>query len=185
MLSNLLYFYLMKKISKPSDTEHALYYNQFIQLVSENEPVLKQLKINAKKMEDMVYNLSDEALTTNYEKGKWTIKDILQHLIDSERVFVCRAMRFARNDKSPQLFFDENSFAKEANAIKTPLRKLIKEYKTTRQATITFFENQNAVILRRTGIASNSCMSVRACAWIICGHEIHHLQVIANKYLIN
>ena len=105
------------------------------------------------------------------------------HLIDGERVFLYRAMRFARNDKSPLPFFDENEFAKQANATAMPIRKILKEYKTTRQATLAFFTNQSAATLKRIGMASNASMSVRACTWIICGHELHHWNIIQDRYL--
>lgn len=107
----------------------------------------------------------------------------MQHIIDCERVFLYRAMRFARNDKSAQPFFDENEFAKAAKASSLPIKKLLKEYKTARQATLAFFDNQNADTLKRAGIAGNTMTTVRAIAWIICGHELHHWNVINEKYL--
>jgi hypothetical protein len=134
-------------------------------------------------IEQKVLSLSDEVLCKPYAPGKWSIKDILMHLTDGERVFLYRAMRFARNDKSPLPFFDENEFAKQVNATAMPIRKILKEYKTTRQATLAFFSNQSAAILKRTGMASNAAMSVRACAWVICGHELHHWHVIQERYL--
>ncbi len=173
----------MKKIPQPQETEHAVYYEKFIALVDKNRSVLDQLKENARMIEQKVLSLSDEVLCKPYATGKWSIKDILMHLTDGERVFLYRAMRFARNDKSPLPFFDENEFAKQANATAMPIRKILKEYKTTRQATLAFFSNQSAAILKRTGMASNAAMSVRACAWVICGHELHHWHVIQERYL--
>jgi uncharacterized damage-inducible protein DinB len=173
----------MKKIPKPHYTEHAVYYENFIVKVNEHQSVLDQLKNNKKIIETKLLSLSEEQLTTPYTAGKWSIKDILVHLIDCERVFVYRAMRFARNDKSPLPFFDENEFAKQANANELPIKKLLNEYKTTRLGTIAFFQNQKVDVLKRAGIASNATMSVRACAWIICGHELHHWGVINERYL--
>jgi uncharacterized damage-inducible protein DinB len=172
----------MKKIPKPQLNEHALFYEKYIDLVPESIAVLDQLKANAKKLEQQLLTLSDQVLSTPYAPGKWSIKDIILHITDTERVFLYRAMRFARNDKSPLPFFDENEFAREANANSMSLRKILKEYKTTRQATLAFFANQPAVILRRVGMASNASTSVRACAWIICGHELHHWNVINERY---
>jgi uncharacterized damage-inducible protein DinB len=129
----------MKHIAKPQEAEHAVYYEKFIALVDANKSVLDQLKSNAKMIEQSVLLLSDDILSRTYAEGKWTIKDILMHLIDGERVFLYRAMRFARNDKSPLPFFDENEFAKQANATAMPIRKILKEYKATRQATLAFF----------------------------------------------
>ena len=173
----------MKHIAKPQEAEHAVYYEKFIALVDLKKSVLDQLKANAKMIEQNLLSLSDDKLSSTYAPGKWTIKDIVMHLIDGERVFLYRAMRFARNDKSPLPFFDENEFAKQANATAMPIRKILKEYKTTRQATLAFFTNQSAATLKRIGMASNASMSVRACAWIICGHELHHWNIIQDRYL--
>ncbi len=173
----------MKHIAKPQEAEHAVYYEKFIALVDLKKSVLDQLKANAKMIEQNLLSLSDDKLSSTYAPGKWTIKDILMHLIDGERVFLYRAMRFARNDKSPLPFFDENEFAKQANATAMPIRKILKEYKTTRQATLAFFTNQSAATLKRIGMASNASMSVRACTWIICGHELHHWNIIQDRYL--
>jgi uncharacterized damage-inducible protein DinB len=174
----------MKNIAKPTDYEYALYYQDFINLVLTDVQVLKQLKENAKALEVLIKSLPEEVLLYSYEKDKWNIKDILQHLIDVERVFIQRALRFARADKSPQAFFDENKFAVEANASKINIKKLLKDYRNVRNATLSFFDNLPATSHKKSGIASNSAMSVRACAWIICGHELHHMNVIQQKYLL-
>ena len=172
----------MKKIAKPTDNEYAFYYNDFIKLVKEETPLLKQLKDNCKTIEQFILSLSEAELLFSYEKDKWTTKDLLQHLIDTERIFVHRALRFVRGDKDSQSFFDENKFAVEANATKISIKKLLKDYKANRNATLAFFENISIKDLKRTGYASNTPTSVRACAWIICGHELHHFNVIKQKY---
>jgi uncharacterized damage-inducible protein DinB len=173
----------MKKISEPTHLEYAMYYENYIKHVDKSMSVLDQLKSNAKSTIELIKSLYEAQLTTPYAEGKWSIKDIIQHLIDCERVFLYRAMRFARNDKSPLPFFDENAFAKEAHADNISTSKLLKEYLTQRQSSIAFFNNQTATVMKRIGIASNYNMSVRACAWIICGHELHHVHVIKNRYL--
>lgn len=174
----------MKNIAKPTDNEYAVYYQDFINLVNTDVQVLKQLKENEKVIIALIKSLPDETLLYRYEKDKWNIKDILQHLIDVERVFIHRALRFARADKNAQAFFEENKFAAEADATKLPTKKLLKDYKNVRAATLSFFETFPISTLKKTGIASNSAMSVRACAWIICGHELHHLLIIKQKYLM-
>jgi hypothetical protein len=179
----LLYICPMKKITKPTQFEHADYYESFIKLVNENTSVLDQLKNNAKEIEGLILSLTEPQLTKPYAEGKWSIKDIIQHLIDFERVMIYRAMRFARHDKTAQPFFDENEFAKAAKASSMPIKKLLKEYKTTRQATLTFFNNQTADTFKRAGIAGNTMTTIRALAWIICGHELHHWKVIRERYL--
>jgi hypothetical protein len=173
----------MKKIAKPSYLEHAVYYEQFVNLVSDKEPVLKQLKNSCKELETIYLSLNEFQLTTAYCNGKWTLKQLLQHLMDVERVLMYRALRFSRNDREPLPFFDENEFIKNAVANDIPIKKLLKEYKLQRHNTIAFFENQTAATLKRMGVASNTNMSVRACAWIICGHELHHKSIIKSRYL--
>ncbi len=173
----------MKKISKPSALEHALYYENYVHLVLPSLSVLDQLKSNAKQLANLYLSLDEQALTTPYAEGKWSLKDLLMHLIDTERVFLYRAMRFARLDKTPLPFFDENTFAKNACADQLSVKKMVKEYLATRNASIQFFNNLSSAQLKHTGIASNFTMSVRACAWIICGHELHHRQVMHERYL--
>jgi uncharacterized damage-inducible protein DinB len=173
----------MKKIPKPADTEYAVYYEPFLQKLPTELNVFEQLKNNATEIKNSLLSLTEQQLTTPYSIGKWTIKDILQHLIDFERIMIYRATSFARNDKRPIPFFDENEYAKQAVAFNQPIKKLLKDYKAVRQATLSFYNLQTATTLKRSGIASNYTTSVRACAWIICGHEMHHINVIKEKYL--
>ncbi len=173
----------MKKISKPNYNEFALYYEEYIESIDPRVSVLEQLKKNAKDNLTLFKTLSEDLLQSAYAEGKWSIKDIIMHLIDTERVFVYRAMRFVRLDKSPQPFFDENEFVKNACANAISTKNLLKEYAACRSFTLSFFNNLNASQLKQNGIASNFPMSVRACAWIICGHEMHHLKVIKERYL--
>lgn len=173
----------MKKINKPRDIEYALYYDQYIAMVPTDISVLDQLKTSAKELTALYKSLSPEALITPYAEGKWSLKDLLMHLIDVERVFVYRAMRFARMDRTPLPFFDENEFAKQAQADKIPVTKLLKEYNACRNLTLAFFNNLTAKQMERSGTASQAAMSVRACAWIIMGHELHHRKIITERYL--
>lgn len=172
----------MKKIAKPDYTEHAVYYEQFIAKVQADGAVLDQLKQQQTEVLALLTQTELTWLNRPYAPDKWTILDIVQHLIDCERVFVYRAMRFARNDRSPLPFFDENEFAREARINTLTPKRLAKEFKTNRQATLSFFSNLSAAALKRKGIASQFTMSVRASAWIIAGHERHHLDVIRERY---
>lgn len=173
----------MKKIEPPLNDEYALYYDTYVALVDQNISVLDQLKSNAVQFKNLIKSLSDEQMAYKYAPGKWSIKDILMHLIDSERVFTYRAMRFSRLDKTPLPFFDENEFAQRAAASKISTAKLIKEYVAQRNATIAFFNNLTLRQLKSTGIAGNTSTSARACLWMIAGHELHHWGVIKEKYL--
>jgi uncharacterized damage-inducible protein DinB len=172
----------MKKIQKPESIEYALYYGDYLNSLANDTNVLDMLKSNILIFKDILKNKSDEQLLYRYAPEKWSVKDIIMHLLDTERIFIYRAMRFARNDKTPLPFFDENIFAKEAKADKISRTKLLKEFISTRQATIAFFNNLSVAQLKNTGIASSASMSVRACAWVILAHENHHLKVINEKY---
>jgi uncharacterized damage-inducible protein DinB len=174
----------MKIIVKPDNTEYALFYEKYLEKVSEEKTVLNQLKENSLNFKKFLLSLSEEQLQFRYATGKWCIKDIVMHIIDVERVFLYRAMRFARKDKTPLPFFNEDDYAKEARADKIAIKSLVKEYMATRAATMAFFNNVSKPTLKNIGIASNAAMSVRATAWIICGHELHHTQVIKEKYLV-
>jgi uncharacterized damage-inducible protein DinB len=167
----------------PTNNEYAVYYQQYIDLCKKDVSIINQLKENLKANSHFFLSLTEEQLQHSYVQGKWTIKDILQHIIDVERVFLYRAMCFARGEKRAIPFIDENEFAKTAAASKISIKKLLAEYKATRLATIAFIKNQNASSQKRMGYASNTPMSARACMWVICGHEQHHVNVIKQKYI--
>ncbi len=173
----------MKNIARPHFTEYARYYEDYLQAVPESLKVLDALKAQAKTLAQLYKSQTEAQLLYAYAAGKWNMKDILMHLIDVERVFVYRAMRFARKDKAPLPFFDENEFAKNARAERISLARLLKEYNCTRAATLAFFNNLQAAQLKEAGIASHASMSVRACIWIIYAHELHHLNIIRERYL--
>jgi uncharacterized damage-inducible protein DinB len=173
----------MKKIQKPNKDEYALYYDRYIDLQGNDFKVLDYLRDSAKEMKTLILGLSEEQLLYRYEAGKWCMKDILMHIIDVERVFVYRAMRFARMDLTPTSFFEEDDYARAAQAHLIPTKKLVKEYLAQRNATISFFNNLTLRQLKAKGIAGNTTTSVRALAWIIAGHQIHHLSVIHQKYI--
>ncbi len=173
----------MKQVEKPSEFEYAAFYEDFVKLCAKDLSILNQLQNNCKAFTNFLNALSAEQLSYRYEADKWTIKDILQHMIDVERVFLYRAMCFARGDKLTIPFIDENAYALQAKANKQSLSKLLKEYKATRAATIAFHQNQSAATHKKSGFASNTYTSVRACCWIVAGHELHHWAVIRAQYL--
>ncbi|MGB1309087.1 MAG: DinB family protein [Oceanihabitans sp.] len=118
-----------------------------------------------------------------YQEGKWTIKELLQHLIDTERVFAYRALRFAREDQAELPGYDENSFAANSNANKRTKASLIQEYINLRKSSIDLFATFTNKMLLQKGIASNGNLSVRAIGFIFVGHENHHIEVIKERYL--
>ena len=122
-------------------------------------------------------------LDYRYQPEKWSIKDILLHLIDCERIFQYRALRISRSDKTPLPGFEENDYAVEANATSRILESLLNEYKSVRKATFTLFETFSEEQLLKMGNASGKDISVRAIGFIILGHELHHINIIKERYL--
>jgi hypothetical protein len=117
-----------------------------------------------------------------YAPGKWTAKDIIQHLIDAERVFSYRALRFARNDKTLLPGFEENDYAAIAGASKRTMEDLLDEYYLVRESSIKMFNSFTDEMLMREGVIPSGNVSVLAIGFIMPGHTIHHLNVIRNRY---
>jgi len=128
-------------------------------------------------------SIPNEKFEYQYAQGKWTIKDIIQHIVDAERVFTYRALCFAREDRTPLPSFDENNYAKVSNANSRSAQSLINEYEALRQSTISLFKSFSNEVLINIGIASGGEMSVRAIGFVIIGHEKHHIDVIKERYL--
>lgn len=117
-----------------------------------------------------------------YAPGKWSVKELVCHLSDTERIFCYRALRFARNDATPLPSFDENAYASEMHADERPLADLMDELLDVRRATLSFFRGLWAGAWTRRGTASGKEVSVRALAYAIAGHARHHLEVLAERY---
>lgn len=118
-----------------------------------------------------------------YSPGKWTINQIVEHLMDTERIFLNRALRFARNDKTELPGYDENLYVDNARSNGIPLHTLLSQYKAIRSATVATFANFNQEELKRTGIADGQEISVAALGYIQVGHAIHHFNVIKDRYM--
>lgn len=170
---------------KPSDlttTEYFNYYKQYIDLV-DDIPIIDALERGLMETSKFYETMPQAKLLHQYAVGKWTPKEILLHLIDTERVLCYRALYFARAEGSAVEGFDENIFAANCNANSRSLDDLLKEFFAVRTATICLFKSFNDVVLKRGGLANNNKLSARAAGFIICGHAIHHLRFIENNYL--
>ncbi|MBV1924111.1 MAG: DinB family protein [Flavobacteriaceae bacterium] len=158
------------------------YYKVYIDKVGE-KPLLKALEDGRDKTIQFFETIPEPKLEYAYAEGKWTPKELLLHLIDADRVFSIRALFFARSENANLSGFDENVFAENSNANSRSINNLIEEYKLVRNATIALFESLSEDSLKKTGKASGSLLSARAAGFIICGHEIHHVEVIQERYL--
>ncbi|WP_430468101.1 DinB family protein [Winogradskyella ouciana] len=162
--------------------EYNPYYKAYIDKASDVD-ILKGLKSSFDSVIDFYSKLPYEKHDYAYAEDKWTIKDTLLHIIDTERVFSYRALRISRGDKTPLAGFEQDGYVVSGNAKKRSLENLIEEYKSVRLATISLFQSFDRETLLKMGEASGFPISVRALGYIIVGHENHHIQVIKQRYL--
>lgn len=164
------------------DHETPEYFKGYINLVEEND-VLKVLREGLKSTPDFLESLSDEQLDHAYAPGKWTLKESFLHLIDTERIMAYRALRIARNDRTPLMGFNQDDYVAYYNAGERSQSSLIREYRTVREASLSLFEHLDDEAVKRMGTASGYPVSVLSLAFIIAGHERHHLKLFREKYL--
>jgi len=162
--------------------EYAPYYAGYIQVL-ENVQLIEELEICVHEFIRFVQNIPMDKFDYRYAEGKWTIKDIIQHLIDSERVFSYRALRISRNDKTPLPGFEENDYVDNTDANNRGIQDLLTEMAVVRQSTLSLFKSFSQEQLTRIGIASEKEVSVRAIGFIIIGHQKHHMKVFRERYL--
>jgi len=170
------------KVSDLTPSEYNPYYGAYIDLNNEHD-LLEGLRIGLDETLNFFKTIPKDKLEYRYEIGKWSIKEILQHLIDTERVFAYRAMRIAREDNTPLMGFDQDVFVERSNANARGINELISEYRFLRESTISLFYGFSDNMLSNIGEASNSPLSPRAAGFIISGHEKHHCKVIRERYL--
>lgn len=169
----------MKRTAIQIDTGYFSRYIDQVEDISLSEALAKGLL----ELEQLNLEELERVGDRTYAPGKWTLRDIFQHMIDTERVFLYRALRFARNDSTPLPGFEQNEFAAEARANRRSLPDLLRELKAVRQSGISLFGSLDETLLQRTGEASGNKLSVLAIGFVIAGHQVHHLNIIRNKYL--
>jgi len=175
--------YLMKKIDKPKEGEFPPYAIQYIKLLPDDGLLLTHLRENFETVKEFIFSLPEEKLMYRYAKDKWTIKEILVHIIDDERIYAYRALCFARNEKKELPGFEQDEYVLFSNANERSLENIFREYETVRSATIALYEGLDEIALLREGIANNNKATVRALGYHIAGHELHHLNIIREKYM--
>lgn len=148
-----------------------------------NVELIEELEICLHDFIKFVQNIPMDKFDYRYAEGKWTIKDIIQHLIDAERIFAYRALRISRNDKTPLPGFEENDYVENTNANGRSIQDLLTEFSAVRQSTILLFKSLTDEQLKRIGIASNNEISVRALGFVTIGHQKHHQKVFQERYL--
>ena len=173
----------MHLIAKPKSGEFPAYASIYIDLIPDDGLLLEHLKKNFIAVQSLISPLAEEMLIYRYAPGKWTIKEILVHIIDDERIYSYRALRFARNDKTELPGFEQDDYTLYSNANSRNIRDIMEEYEAVRASTISLFKQFDEEALSRAGTANTNHVTVRALGYHIAGHEMHHLNIIREKYL--
>ncbi len=173
----------MRTIPKPQPGEYDPYAIMYIKLLPDDGLVLKHLEENGQAAREFFLSVPKERLEYRYAPGKWTIKDILLHMIDDERIYSYRALRFARADTTPLPGFDQEQYAANAGANERTIEDLIEEFLAVRKATLSLFTRLPEEAFTRGGTANEHFVTVRALLYQLAGHELHHINIIKEKYL--
>jgi hypothetical protein len=167
---------------RPEKKDYAEYFYRYIKLV-EGEDIIQVLKNQLQAFEKFYNSLSEEQGNFAYDEGKWTIKEVIGHVIDTERIMAYRALAFARGEEQALPGFEQDDYVSNGNFTKRKLENLINEYKTLRVSNIAMFKSFSEKEFNRKGTASGNQVSVIALAFIIAGHELHHLNILKETYL--
>ena len=170
-------------MQRPNSNEYAAYYQSYLDLVEDGD-FLELASLNKKETAAFFENIPEEKHDYRYDENKWTIKQVLLHIIDTERVFAYRALACARGDKNTLPFMDENHYAKNADASGRTLKSLIKEFEIVRESSILLFENTTEEQSKFVGtIGGEYDITARALGYLMIGHALHHVHVIRERYL--
>ena len=172
----------MKLISKPVSGEYPPYASMYIDLLPDDGLVLQHLEENLKKMQYFILSLSENKLDFRYAIDKWTIREMLVHIIDDERIYSYRALRFARNDKTELPGFEQDDYTVYSKANNRTIESILEEYESVRRSTLSLFKNLPEEAFLRSGTANNNPVTVRALIYHIAGHELHHMNIIKRNY---
>lgn len=170
-------------MNRPEQNEYAAFYETYVSLVEETD-IVSALEKNLYELQNLLAEVSEEKGSYAYAENKWSIRELLGHLIDGERVFSYRALRISRDDKTPLASFEENSYIANSNFSRAKLADLIEEFSLLRASNILLFKNLSDEAWLRTGTASEAAVSVRALAYIMVGHVRHHANILRERYLV-
>lgn len=167
---------------RPDSTEYDAYYTDYVAKV-ESDRVLDVLEAQLDETRGLLGELDDAAGNGRYAPGKWSLKEVLGHLIDSERVFAYRALAIARGDRASLPGMDQDDYVAAAGFDRRPLAELVEEFEHVRRSTLALLSGLDDDAWGRSGIANGVSVTVRALAFIIAGHQAHHLGVVRDRYL--
>lgn len=168
--------------TQPDANEYAPYYGKYISLVPAGD-VVATLSRQLDETLSLLRGLSEEQADSRYAPGKWSIKEVVGHVLDTERIFGHRAFRFARNDQQPLPGFEQDGYVLAANFGHRQLHELATEFEHLRRANLYLLGSLDEEAWLRRGVASDNEVSVRALAYIMAGHEAHHMRIVRERYL--
>ena len=168
-------------IARPEPGEYAPYYDRYISLVS-GADILATLDAQRRQMVLLLSGRDEADGDFRYAPDKWNAKQVLGHVCDTERVFAYRALRIARGDRTPMEGFEQDDYVRNGPFESAPLSEIIEDYIAVRRATLTLLRNLDEGAWLRRGVANKNEVSVRAIAYTIAGHELHHRRILEEKY---
>ena len=174
---------MIKYIEFPSKSEYPTYAEMYMKLVNRDGSLIDQLKSSLDRTKALINNLSNEELDYKYKQNKWSIKEVLVHIIDDERIYGYRALSFARNDNTNLPGFEQDDYNAYSDTSERTIENIMDEYESLRLSTIALFKGFSDKALKRLGNANGNQTSVRALGYHILGHDLHHIKVIENLYL--
>jgi hypothetical protein len=169
--------------ARPQPGDYVPYYEKYVSLVPDQD-ILATLKKQLPETVRLLSACAEDKGDLRYAPGKWSVKEVLGHVIDTERIFSYRALRIARNDKTPIEGYEQDDYVKYGPFGKCSLASLIEEFTSVREATLSLFRGLDEPAWVRRGVANNSEVSVRAIAYIVAGHELHHRRILREKYFV-
>jgi uncharacterized damage-inducible protein DinB len=168
-------------IARPGPGEYAPHYDRYIALVPGSD-ILGTLDSQRRQMMLLLSGRDESDGDLRYASGKWSAKEVLGHVCDTERIFAYRALRISRGDQTPIEGFEQDDYVRNGPFARAPLAEIIEDYIAVRRATLTLLRNLDEAAWARRGVANNNEITVRALAYIIAGHELHHRRMLEEKY---
>lgn len=169
-------------MNRPEKTEYGEFYDRYISLVP-GDDIISELSAQPTELQDIFISMPEEKGSYAYADGKWTVKEVLSHMIDGERIFSYRALRISRGDETPIEGFDQDDYIEHSHANERSLADLLEEFNLLRRANLLVVNYLSDDDWKRMGTASDHPVSVRALAYIMAGHVTHHLNILRERYL--
>lgn len=171
------------RATRPDATEYAPYYAGYVAAVPDGD-IVAELRDSGREIVEVLAAVPASRGGHRYAPEKWTVREVVGHVIDAERIFACRALRLARADATPLPGFDENDYVRAAESDARTIPDLVEEFRVVRESTVRLFASLPEVAWTRRGVVNGREVSVRALAYIAAGHARHHLAVLRERYTL-